>query len=66
MINRYEAAAAEVEAQIKELEARLERTRLRDKTGNRVASIETRLAELRAINLDNWRSTGRWAAEIWG
>jgi ribosome-interacting GTPase 1 len=66
MTNRYEVAAAEVEAQIKELEARLERTRLRDKTGNRVASIETRLAELRAINLDNWRSTGRWAAEIWG
>jgi ribosome-interacting GTPase 1 len=66
MINRYEAAAAEVEAQIKELEARLERTRLRDKTGNRVASIETRLAELRSINLDNWRSTGQWAAEIWG
>jgi ribosome-interacting GTPase 1 len=66
MINRYEAAAAEVEAQIKELETRLERTRLRDKTGNRVASIETRLAELRSINLDNWRSTGQWAAEIWG
>jgi ribosome-interacting GTPase 1 len=65
MTNRYEVAAAEVEAQIKELEARLERTRLRDKTGNRVASIETRLAKLRALNLENWRSTGRWAAEIW-
>jgi ribosome-interacting GTPase 1 len=66
MTNRYEAAVAEVEAQIKELESRLERTRLRDKTGNRVASIEARLAELRSINLENWRSTGRWASEIWG
>jgi ribosome-interacting GTPase 1 len=66
MANRYEAAVAEVEAQIKELESRLERTRLRDKTGNRVASIETRIAELRSINLENWRSTGRWASEIWG
>ncbi len=66
MTNRYEVAAAEVEAQTKELEARLERTRLRDKTGNRVSSIETRLAELRSINLENWSSTGRWATEIWG
>ena len=65
MTNRYEAAAAEVEAQIKELEARLERTRLRDKTGNRVASIEARLAELRSIDVNNWRATGRWAAELW-
>lgn len=66
MINRYEAAAAEVETQIQELEARLERTRLRDKTGRRVASLEARLQELRSLDLDKWRSTGRWAQEIWG
>ena len=66
MTNRYEVAAAEVEAQIKELEACLERTRPRDKTGKRVASIEATLAKLRALNLEHWRSTGRWAAEIWG
>jgi ribosome-interacting GTPase 1 len=66
MTNRYEAAAAEIETQIQELEARLERTRLRDSTGNRVASIQARLEELRSLDLNSWRSTGRWAQEIWG
>ena len=66
MTNRYEAAAIEIEAQIQELEARLERTRLRDTTGNRVASIQAHIEELRSLNLNAWRSTGRWAEELWG
>lgn len=66
MTNRYEAAAAEIEVQIQELEARLERTRPRDATGNRVASIQAHIEELRSLDLNSWRATGRWAQEIWG
>ena len=66
MTNRYEIAASEVESQIKHLEERLERTRLRDKTGNRVKSIEVELSKLRSLDLKKWRDTGKWAQELWG
>ena len=66
MTNHYEEAAAEVESRIKELEARLERTRGRDKTGRRVASIEAEIAKLKRLDLAKWRATGKWAQEIWG
>lgn len=66
MTNRYEIAASEVETRIKELESRLGRTRLRDKTGNRIKSIEAELTKLRSLDLEKWRATGKWSQELWG
>lgn len=64
MTNRYENAALEVEARIEELEARIIRFQAKGLV-NQIVRVERELAELKKLDLANWRATGKWAAELW-
>lgn len=66
MTNRYETAATEVELQIQKLRARRARFAAHPTLHTRVAGVDAEIARLEALDLDQWRSTGRWANEIWG
>lgn len=66
MTNRYEQAAQEVEARIKELEARIVRYENHPTLHTRLNGVRRELAELKALPLAHWRATGKWAQEIWG
>jgi hypothetical protein len=66
MTNRYEAAAAEVEARLEELRARKERFLAHPTLHTRAARVQTEIEKLEKLDLQKWRATGRWAKEIWG
>lgn len=66
MVNRYEEAAREVEAQIKKLEERAVRFEAHATLHTRAPGVRAEIERLRTLPLDKWRSTGNWAKEIWG
>ncbi|WP_162742350.1 hypothetical protein [Nitratireductor sp. OM-1] len=66
MTNRYEEAAAEVEAQIAVLEDRADRWAKHPTLCSRVPGVRAQIADLKAKPLDHWRATGKWAQELWG
>lgn len=65
MTNRYEAAAVEVEARIKELNERIVRFEVRG-LHSRIPHIQAEIDRLKGLDLSKWRATGTWAKEIWG
>ena len=66
MTNRYEAAAAEVEARLEELRARKEKFLAHPTLHTRAAGVQAEIERLEKLDLQKWRATGRWAEEIWG
>jgi hypothetical protein len=66
MTDRYEAAAAEVEARLEELRTRKERFLAHPTLHRRAARVQAEIERLEKLDLQKWRATGRWAKEIWG